>query len=108
MDDNASKNMSVAAYILPFGWIYAFFATDICNLRNPLTVFHLRQGLGLNILLVMGWIATRLADIWILTQIFWIIILIYMIRGIIGARKGEKNAQKPLGNIFHNMFTFIR
>jgi len=107
MDDD-SINMSIAAYVLPIGWLYAFFASQMCGLRNQFTVFHLRQGFGVNMAMIFVWILFKFVDIWILKQVVWVVVVLSAIYGIIGAKEGKRIYQLLLGRKFDEWFTFVK
>lgn len=106
MDDD-SRNMSIAAYVLPIGWLYAFFASQMCGLRNPFTVFHLRQGFGVNLILVFVWVLFKFVDLWILEQVVWVVMVLSVIYGVLGAKDGKRIYQLFLGKKFDEWFTFV-
>lgn len=105
--DNDSKNMAIAAYILPIGWIYAFFASQMCGLRNDFTVFHLRQGFGVNLTMLLVWVIFKFIDLWLVEQLVWVVIVLSIIYGVISARDGRRVYQLFMGKKFDRWFTFV-
>lgn len=100
--------MAIAGYVLPIGWLVAFFASDFCKLRNNFVVFHLRQALGVNIMLCLFWGLFKIVNIWLLQQFVGVVCVLSAAYGILAANEGNKRKQPLLGTLFNNLFTFIR
>jgi len=102
-----SKTMSAAAYILPIGWCVAFLLVRLFNLQNAFTIFHLRQGFGVNMLFLIFWALFHLFSIWIVIQIalvFYFLTILYLLAGV---RGGRRLYTPFVGKFFDAMFTFI-
>ena len=101
------KTVSAAAYILPIGWVVAYFIIRMFNLQTLFCIFHLRQGLGLNVLFLLFWLLLHIFHIWILTQIalvLYVLLLVYAIAGV----QGNRRLYLPfVGKFFSSIFSFI-
>lgn len=106
--DNDSRNIAVASYITPAGWLVALLVRYFCDAATPFAIFHLRQGLGLNLLLCIAWGVFKFWNIWAVEQIVYVLIIISAIYGISGAVNGRMLYQFPLGRIFEKIFKFVR
>lgn len=106
--DSDSQNIAVVSYITPAGWIVALIVRLVCNVQTPFAIFHLRQGLGLNIILITLWIIFKIVEIWVIEQIAYILVVISALYGIVSALKGQQKYQIPFGKLFDSCFTFIK
>ncbi len=101
------KTVSAAAYILPIGWVVAYTIISIFGLKTTFSRFHLKQGLGLNLMFMLFWLLFHLFHVWILVQttmVVYVLILIYAIAGV----QGGKRLYLPfVGKFFSSIFTFI-
>lgn len=100
--------MSMAAYVLPIGWLLAYFVIRFCGLRSKFTTFHLRQAFGLNVLIVLFWILLKIVNIWLIQQLVGVVMLLSIIYGMVSAHEEKFSYQPFLGIMFHNVFTFIK
>lgn len=100
--------MSMAAYVLPIGWLLAYFVIRFCGLASKFTTFHLRQAFGVNVIIVLLWIILKIIDIWLIQQLVGVVMLLSIAYGVISAREEKCSYQPFLGIMFHNVFTFIR
>jgi len=95
--------VSVIAYLSFMGWLVA--ALLLNNPRQELCSFHIRQALGLNLLLVassmamivplVGWIAGIAG--YVITIYFWVV-------GIVAASRGEEVEVPFMGREFQAWF----
>lgn len=106
--DNDSRNIAVASYITPAGWLVALLVRHFCEAGTPFAVFHLRQGLGLNLLLCIAWIVFKFYEFWVVEQIVYVLIIASAIYGIAGAVNERMLYQFPLGRVFEKIFKFVR
>ena len=103
-----SYTIATAAYITPVGWIVAYIAHLLLAEDNHFVMFHLRQGLGLNILAVCFSILLPIIDLWVLTQVCTILVFAFYIYCGIYAYKGERRFVPFVGRFFNNIFQFLR
>lgn len=104
-----SRPLCVAAYCLPVGWIVALAAARIMGENGQLVTFHLRQGLGFNLTILLCYILLdRLVDIWWLSQIAHLALVLAGALGIYAALRARRIAQPLLGRLWHHLFRFIR
>ena len=106
--DSDSRNIAVASYITPAGWLVALLIRHICEANTAFAIFHLRQGLGLNLMLCIAWIVFKFFDIWIVEQAVYVLIIISAIYGVVSAINERQKYQIPLGRLFEICFRFIK
>ncbi|RLD80807.1 MAG: hypothetical protein DRJ10_06955 [Bacteroidetes bacterium] len=101
---NDDKLIGILSY---FGilWIVAYILYG--KKKSEYNVFHLRQGLGIFILLIANMIIGRIPFIGWLSIFIWIAIMVFAIMGIIGAAKGEQKELPLIGGfISENLKSF--
>ncbi len=106
--DQNSKSIAIAAYITPVGWLIALLTKSVCDCSTPFAIFHLRQGLGLNVVFLLGHFVLSLLDVYILTQIFDLLIIIAIIFCVLRANDRKMIPLPLLGEYFNRKFTFIQ
>ena len=89
-NENDDKLITILSY-LGFLWIISYILYG--KKKSEYNLFHLRQGLGLFIIVIANWIIGRIPVIGFLSLFIAIAILIFAIIGIINAANGT---QKPL------------
>lgn len=105
--NNDSKTIALASYITPIGWFIAIVARYLLGESNQFVVFHLRQGLGLNLLWLLAPIIHLLGN-WIITQLTTLVLALACIYCVVNASKGECIYVPFVGRFFNAVFTFIR
>ncbi len=106
MDSN-SKNIALASYITPVGWIIALITKSICDCSTPFALFHLKQGLGLNLIIIVGHAFFSILGIYILAQLFNLLVIIVIVYFVLQANSGNMTLIPYLGKYFDQKFTFI-
>lgn len=106
--DQDSKNIAIASYITPVGLALAFAIKYVCNCRTPYAIFHLRQGLGLNAIVVIGLTLFSLIDISWLTNLFRLFVVVAIIYGLFNTSDGKQEPLPWLGKWFDARFSFIQ
>ena len=98
------KTLAIVSYLTFVGLIIAI----IMNLekKNPFTTFHVRQMLGLVIMLIFSNLVEKYVNSWLGT-VFWIITFVSWIYSIYTASKGKTDAIPYLGNMFQDWFKNI-
>jgi uncharacterized membrane protein len=98
------KTLAMVSYLTFVGLIIAI----ILNLekKNPFTYFHIRQMLGLIIMLIVSNVTEKYIDSWLGTS-FWIITFLCWLFGLYYAFKGEYKEIPYLGNKFQEWFKNI-
>jgi uncharacterized membrane protein len=98
------RTMAIIAYFTFVGLIIAI----IMNLdkKNPFTTFHIRQMLGLVIMLLVSNITEAYLNSWLGT-IFWVITFVSWIFGLFHAIKSEAKPIPVLGDKFQEWFANI-
>jgi uncharacterized membrane protein len=98
------KTLAIVSYLTFVGLIIAI----IMNLerRNPFTLFHIRQMLGLIIMLISSNIVEAYVNSWLGT-IFWIITFVSWLFGLFYAIKGEARLIPMIGEKFQEWFRNI-
>lgn len=98
------KTLAIVSYLTFVGLIIAI----IMNLekKNPFTFFHVRQMLGLIIMLIFSNIVEAYVNSWLGT-IFWIITFVCWLFGLFYAFKGEAKSIPVLGEKFQEWFRNI-
>ncbi|HMG06945.1 MAG TPA: hypothetical protein VK609_00480 [Mucilaginibacter sp.] len=104
-----NKTLSIVSYIIPIGWLIAYFLGK--DKADALLKYHLKQSLGLAIVsiilnVILKFIASLVPALAFLS-IIGLVIIVFWILGMINA---ANNAQKPIpvfGKAFENSFPFI-
>lgn len=98
------RTMAIVAYFTFVGLIIAI----IMNLdkKNPFTAFHIRQMLGLIILLIFSNLTEAYVNSWLGT-IFWVITFVFWLFGLYHAIKSEAKPVPVLGEKFQEWFQNI-
>ncbi len=101
---NDDKLIGILSY-LGILWVVAYILYG--KKKSEYNLFHLRQGLGIFILLIINTIIGRIPVIGWLSIFIGIAILVFAIMGIIGAAKGEQKELPLIGGfIKENLKTF--
>jgi hypothetical protein len=102
------KTIGVLSYLFPIGWIIAFI---LYNNKKAQTgeyeLFHIRQGLGLQVLSIVLFIIGLFLPFYI-DIIFRLAILAFVIIGLIGANNGEQKFLPGIGEFLHNIFKDVK
>src|SRR5690606_41841995 len=95
------KTLAIVSYITFVGLIIAI----IMNLekRNPFVFFHVRQMLGLIIMLIFSNLVEAYVNSWLGTS-FWIITIVCLLFGLIYVAKGESRSISVLGESFKELY----
>ncbi|WP_274474278.1 DUF4870 domain-containing protein [Mangrovimonas aestuarii] len=104
MDDytvKEGKTWAVVSYLTFIGLIISV----IMNLekRNPFTSFHIRQMLGLILMLIVSNITEKFIGSWIGTAL-WAVTFVCWVYGIFHAIKGEYKPIPVIGDKFQEWF----
>ena len=103
------KVQSIVSYLGIF-WLVAFFIGK--DERNDLSIYHLKQGLGLLIVAVVfniaaGIVLTVLPALTFIFTVLGVVFLIFIILGIITAANEVKKPLPVIGKLFEDQFNFI-
>lgn len=103
-DIEQGKTLAIVSYFTFVGLIIA----TIMNLekKNPFTALHVRQMLGLILLLIFSNVTEKYVNSWLGT-FFWIITFVFWVYGLITAFKGEVKLIPFLGELFQKWFANI-
>lgn len=98
------KTMAIVSYFTFVGLIIAI----IMNLekKNTFTAFHIRQMLGLIIMLIFSNLVEKYVHSWLGTA-FWIVTFVSWIYGLYWALKGKEEPIPVMGAIFQDWFKNI-
>ncbi|MFD2556601.1 DUF4870 domain-containing protein [Sphingobacterium tabacisoli] len=104
------KVQSILSY-LGILWLVAFFAGK--EERNDLSIYHMKQGLGLFIIAIVsnttaGIALTLVPSLSFIISVFGLVFFIFMILGIIAAANEVKKPLPLIGKLFEDTFHFIR
>lgn len=108
MDQNTieeGKNLALVAYLTLFGTLVAFYMNQ--DRKNPFTLFHIRQGLGLGLLYITIAFLISSFDNMNISVAFWIFFSVLYLYGIFGAITGKMNKIPILGDFFQKVFNTI-
>ena len=101
---NDDKIIGILSY-LGILWIVAYILYG--KKKSEYNLFHLRQGLGIFIVVIANMIIGRIPVIGWLSMFIGIAVLVFAIMGIIGAAKGEQKELPLIGGfISENLKTF--
>ena len=108
MVSEQERNIAVASYVTPAGWVVAMILRELSGDYSRYTAFHLRQGLGLSLLEVLVYLlVNKVIDEWIVTQLFAAFLFVSALQGLGGALKGLMRPQILFGRLYDKMFSFI-
>tara|TARA_R110002020_G_scaffold427434_1_gene636808 strand:+ start:651 stop:980 length:330 start_codon:yes stop_codon:yes gene_type:complete len=102
---NNGKTIAIIAYITLIGWIIALVMHN--NNKTALGAYHIRQMLGIMLLGLALSLLGSLLDIYILSVILNIGVLVLWVLGLIAAIQGEKKPVPLLGEQFQQWFAGI-
>jgi uncharacterized membrane protein len=107
------KTLSIISYITIIGWIIAYVNYNKLTVKDSLTRFHLKQGLGIAILgiiisvalTIIALVVPTLASILSLVNLG---VLVLWIMGIINANNEQEIPVPVVGKLFTDKFDFIK
>ncbi|MBB6681079.1 hypothetical protein H4O20_06450 [Aequorivita sp. 609] len=99
------KTVAIISYITLIGWIIALIMNN--GNKTPLGTFHVRQSLGIMCVGVVFAIISGFLDLWILSSIVNIGVLVLWILGLVSAVQGEMKPVPLLGEQFQEWFKGI-
>ena len=101
---NEGKTLAIVSYFTFIGLLIAV----IMNLekKNAFTYFHIRQMLGLILLLIISNVTEAYIHSWLGT-ILWVITFACWLFGLISAMQGQNKAVPLVGEYFQNWFANI-
>ena len=102
---NEGKTTAIIAYLWIIGWIIAFIMNN--DKKNSFAGFHIRQALGLVILLTIINILDWQIGLGMISWILDIGVFVLWILGFIGAIQGEEKKIPLLGDQFQEWFKGI-
>ena len=101
---NDDKVIGILSY-LGILWVVAYILYG--KKKSDYNIFHLRQGLGLFIIVIANMIIGRIPVIGWLSIFIGLAVLVFAIMGIIGAAKGEQKELPLIGGfISENLKSF--
>ncbi len=100
------KTIAIIAYITLIGWIIALVMHN--NNKTALGAYHIRQMLGLMLFGVVLSILANFLDIYILSLIIQIGLIVLWILGLIAAIQGEQKPVPLVGEQFQQWFSGIK
>lgn len=108
--DNATveegKTTAIIAYITVIGFIIAIVMNS--TKKNEFAAFHIRQMLGLVLLGLSISILSAIADIYILSLLLQIGLIVLWVIGLVSAIQGETKPVPLLGEQFQEWFASVR
>ncbi len=111
---NNDNITAILAYAFPIGWFISYIILYKDN-KNDFTIFHIRQGLGVQILFVVAFLVGLgfgfLDFIPFNNTLAWIIKklgIILMIIGVITAVNKEMKPLPVIGKMFQDMFKGVK
>lgn len=107
------KTLSIISYITIIGWIIAYVNYNKLTVKDSLTRFHLKQGLGIAILGIVIGIALSIIAVVVptLASILSLVnlgVLVLWILGIINANNEQEIPVPIVGKLFTDKFDFIK
>ncbi|MEM0518771.1 MULTISPECIES: DUF4870 domain-containing protein [Aequorivita] len=102
---NNGKTVAIIAYITLIGWIVALIMNN--KDKTALGSFHVRQALGIMCVGVILSIISGIIDIYILSRVVYLAVLVLWILGLISAAQGEMKPVPVVGEKFQEWFKGI-
>lgn len=103
-DINEGKTLAIVSYFTFIGLLISL-AMNI-EKKNPFIAFHVRQMLGLIIMLIFSNVTEKYVNSWLGTFL-WAIVFGCWLYGLIGAISGKRNIVPVLGEKFQEWFRNI-
>lgn len=108
-----SKTVSMISYITIIGWAIAFSKYKNGEGKSSLSIYHLKQSLGVFVVsicitILIYIIASFLPTLASILSLGNLAILIFWIFGIINASNELEKPVPIIGSIFENKFNFIK
>ncbi|MEW4924073.1 hypothetical protein [Algibacter sp. 2305UL17-15] len=103
-DIKEGKTFAIVSYFTFVGLIIAIIKN--LNLKNPFTAFHIRQMLGLILLLIFSNVTEKYVNS-LLGTILWFGTFIFWIFGLINAINGDTKLVPFFGKLFQEWFANI-
>lgn len=100
-DIEGGKTLAIVSYFTFIGLIVAM-AMNI-EKKNPFTAFHVRQMLGLVIMLIFSNVTEKYVNSWLGTFL-WALTFGCWLYGLFGAATGKSNSTPVLGEKFQDWF----
>ncbi|MCK7591104.1 hypothetical protein M0G43_11005 [Subsaxibacter sp. CAU 1640] len=99
------KTWAIVSYFTFIGLIIAV----VMNLekKNPFTFFHIRQMLGLILLLIFSNLVEKYVNSWLGTA-FWAVTFVSWLYGVIIASQGKAEPIPVLGPLFQDWFKNLK
>lgn len=97
----SDKIKAIIAHITIIGWVIALII-NLTQGKTPLTVFYLRQVLGL---IIISFIANLLPDL--ISFVISLLVFGLLIYSLVGAIKNERWELPFIGEYFQKWFNFI-
>ncbi len=101
----SGKTIAIISYLWIIGWIIAFFMNN--SKKNSFASFHIRQSLGLIIILTIMNILEWKFNLGIISWIVEIALIILWIIAFIGVLQGQEKKVPFLGDMFQQWFKGI-
>lgn len=106
-----SRTIAIVSYVTFLGWIIALILRQGEKPQSELSRFHLRQALGIN-LIIFAYLITQyvLSFLYLgfIGNILGFVIFIFWLIGLIGALQGQFRYVPFVGRWFEENFDFIR
>ncbi len=93
------RTIAIIGYITVIGWVIAFILNYKEN--SKFVAFHLRHGLFLVLLTAFGSIVRSLSEL------IWVIVLVYMVIGIVYVAHNKKKELPFIGTLVQDWFKGI-
>ncbi len=104
-DINQGKNIAIISYLTIIGSIIALLMNN--ENKTDFGSFHIRQGLGINLMYLMLSYFVGGFDSWMISISFWVFMFALWIYGFLGAINGEKKESPIVGAFFQKIFKNI-
>ena len=105
------KTIAILSYITIVGWLAAYIMS--VNKKTTFNLFHIRQGLGVNLLVIAVWVITKVFVFvpfigWYFNVILTLLLFIIWVMSFVGAINGEAKPVILVGEPFQKMFEAIK
>ncbi len=98
------KSAAIISYFWWIGLLIAFIMNN--NKKNSFTSFHIKQSIGLSLILFVLGFLTKFG-VPIFGQILFLGVFVLWVIGLLGAIKGEEKSIPLVGDLFQDWFKFI-
>jgi len=107
-NDRSGRTAAALAYFPVFGLLVSLLLHG--NNKTSLSAFHLRQGIGMHVAMLIAYFFGNMIQIipvfgWFVNWILWLVIIVFLFLGFIFALNEKKQLLPLIGETFQKIFS---